>query len=80
VKPKDFLEEMWVRDVADLTWEILRMRRLKAALVASAMTRGLESILGPLIGWSKASDLSKNWALGNRRAVEEVKKHLSQMG
>jgi hypothetical protein len=31
VKPKDFLEEIWVRDIADLSWEVLRLRRIKAA-------------------------------------------------
>jgi hypothetical protein len=34
VRPKDFLEEIWVRDVVDLTWRSLRMRRLKATLLA----------------------------------------------
>jgi hypothetical protein len=32
VQPADFLEEIWVRDTVDLTWEILRLRRLKIAL------------------------------------------------
>ena len=41
IKPKDVLEEMWVRDVVDLTWETLRMRRLKAALlIVRVMSRG----------------------------------------
>ena len=29
VKPKDIIEEIWVRDIVNLTWEILRLRRLK---------------------------------------------------
>ncbi len=33
VKPADIIEEMWVRDVVDLTWEIVRYRRLKAAFI-----------------------------------------------
>jgi len=32
VRPTDILEEIWVRDAVDLTWEIFRLRRLKAAL------------------------------------------------
>jgi hypothetical protein len=40
VKPKDFLEEIWVRDVVDLTWDCLRMRRLKASLLTSATDEG----------------------------------------
>ena len=29
VKPKDFIEEIWVRDVADLSWEVFRLRRIQ---------------------------------------------------
>ena len=29
LKPKDFVEEMWVQDIVDLTWEIQRMRHLR---------------------------------------------------
>jgi hypothetical protein len=32
-KPGDFIEEIWVRDIADHTWQALRYRRLKAALL-----------------------------------------------
>jgi len=32
VRPTDILEEIWVRDAVDLTWEIFRLRRLKVAL------------------------------------------------
>jgi hypothetical protein len=30
VKPADILEDIWVRDVVDFTWEILSLRRLRA--------------------------------------------------
>jgi hypothetical protein len=30
VKPSDIIEWLWVKDVVDLTWDILRYRRLKA--------------------------------------------------
>jgi hypothetical protein len=29
LKPNDFVEEIWIRDVVDLTWEIFRWRRLR---------------------------------------------------
>ena len=32
VGPKDILEEFWVRDVVDLFWETLRLRRMKASI------------------------------------------------
>ena len=31
VKPSDAIEWIWVKDIADLTWEILRYRRIKTA-------------------------------------------------
>jgi hypothetical protein len=33
VTPGDIFEEIWVRDVLDLTVEVLRLRRLKAQLI-----------------------------------------------
>jgi len=80
VKPKDFLEEIWVRDVADLTWEILRMRRLKAALLASAMSSPISDLLAPVLGYEGACEVASRWNQGNRQAVKEVNKHLTRMG
>jgi hypothetical protein len=80
VKPKDFLEEIWVRDVADLTWEILRMRRLKAARLVSAMSSLISDILAPVLGYDGAREVSSGWELGNRQAVKDVNKHVTEMG
>jgi hypothetical protein len=33
MKPVDFLETMWTRDVVDLQWEIIRFRRIKADVI-----------------------------------------------
>ena len=33
VKPRDFIEEILLRDVVDLTWEIIRLRKLKSRLL-----------------------------------------------
>jgi hypothetical protein len=41
----DFIEEIWVRDIVDLTWEILRWRRLKLKLLADEGVVQLTSIL-----------------------------------
>src|SRR5262252_7898597 len=49
VKPVDFLEEIWVRDVVDLTWEIFRLRRLKAGFISEAADKILYIVLRPLL-------------------------------
>jgi hypothetical protein len=39
VNPSDVIEEIWVRDIVDLTWEIFRWRRLKAEVLAIEVPR-----------------------------------------
>src|SRR5258708_6508862 len=33
IEPKNYIEEIWVRDVADESWEILRYRRYKNSII-----------------------------------------------
>jgi hypothetical protein len=33
VKPADIIEWLWVRDILDLTWDIIRYRRIKASWI-----------------------------------------------
>jgi hypothetical protein len=49
VGPKDILEEFRVRDIVDLLWDTLRLRRLKASLVKSATRDALVEILAPIV-------------------------------
>jgi hypothetical protein len=49
VKPTGIIEEIWVRDVVDLTWENFRWRRLKAALFSKAISFALLERLAPLM-------------------------------
>jgi hypothetical protein len=37
VDPKDTIEWLWVKDITDLTWEVLRLRRLKTTIVDHAI-------------------------------------------
>ena len=34
VRPTDFIEEIWVRDLTDVTWTLLRLRRIQAAFLS----------------------------------------------
>jgi hypothetical protein len=47
-KPRDFIEEILARDAIDLSWEILRLRRLKAGLLRVASGAGVRSITAKL--------------------------------
>jgi hypothetical protein len=49
MKPADIVEEIWIRDIVDLTWEIFRWRRLKTALFSAAVPGALTNELAPLM-------------------------------
>src|SRR5438874_2377291 len=60
VRPADFVEEIFVRDVVDLLWDVLRLRRAKAALLTSSAHEGMYTILLNL-GIEDAHSLAKCW-------------------
>jgi hypothetical protein len=80
IKPKDFLEEMWTRDVVDLTWDILRMRRIKAGLLTSVMSEGMGRILNQLLDWEEAHELSEAWSARDPEAIKSVEELLAARG
>jgi hypothetical protein len=80
VKPADIFEEIWVRDIVDLVWETLRLRRLKANLMTAEAYKGLEQILQPLVGFLQREDLAKAWAARDQSAIKRVDKLLASAG
>ncbi|MFY9627800.1 MAG: hypothetical protein WAK03_06550 [Methylocystis sp.] len=78
VKPRDFIEEIWVNDVVDLTWEILRLRRLKAVLHNSATSQGVENLMRRLLGLLYTPDLAERWVVREPAALKEVETTLSR--
>src|SRR6266853_2929280 len=58
VAPADFVEEIWVRNVVDLVWDSVRLRRLKSHLLQAAAHEGLAQVLTPLLDWASARQLS----------------------
>jgi len=80
VAPADFVEEIWVRNVVDLVWDSVRLRRLKSRLLHAAAHQGLDRVLTPLIGWASADELSGKWAAGDEEAVCQVEELLGRAG
>jgi hypothetical protein len=71
VKPADFFERIWEREFVDREWEVLRLRRLKAALMTSCAYRGLEIILAPLLD-AGIGKLVEKWARREPNAIQQV--------
>ena len=49
VQPKQFIERMYVNDIANLTWEIVRDRRIKANIINNNFHRALARILRKIL-------------------------------
>jgi hypothetical protein len=71
--PRDAIEDILTRDVIDLSWEVLRLRRLKAGLLRGAIGSGLSAVMYRL-GYEEefAGELAANWAAGKKAAQKTV--------
>lgn len=80
-RPRDAIKEFLIRDVIDLTWEVLRLRRAKAGILRASMDGGVYDALGG-VGYAFAdrSTLSDGWAAGDDRARKKVDAILAKAG
>jgi hypothetical protein len=77
--PVDFLEELWVRDVVELVWDVVRLRRLKATLLAACAQEGMQKVLDSL-GETQPFTMSKRWAARDEAALAQVNARLAAAG
>mgnify|MGYP001605434488 CR=1 FL=1 len=49
VKPSDPVEELYTRDMIDLTWDLQRYRRTKERVIESTVCRALVEKLAPFV-------------------------------
>ena len=78
VQPKDIIEELWVAGLVDLMWQAFRLRRLKAELMNFSAAKGLEEVLGPLVGAQEASELATAWYARKPAALKRVERLLKR--
>jgi hypothetical protein len=79
VQPVDIFEEMWVEDIVNKQWDVLRYRRLKPRLMDATSHQGLRAVLEPhsFPGWL---DLVKRWAAREPAAIAQVDQLLESAG
>jgi hypothetical protein len=80
VRPHDIFEEIWVRDIVDLVWEAVRLRRLKACVMTVGTRKALARNLTSLVGGAQADGLARAWAAREPGARAEVEEHLARTG
>jgi hypothetical protein len=86
-QPRDAIEEFLTRDVIDLTWDILRWRRMRAGLLRAAAGKGVRKILST-IGYNnsgfdligKADRFTEEWASGKASVRREFEEMLKKAG
>ena len=72
-KPEDAIEELLIRDVVDLTWEVFRLRRARAGVLVASMSDGVRQVLDSLghgEGRGYTKELGKAWAAGDKKSTE----------
>jgi len=81
VKPANIIEEIWVRDIVDLTWENLRWRRVKKLLVAEGLPYALRETIAPLVDEAENSEwmdtLMNAWIGQKPSAIKRVYNYLA---
>ena len=81
VDPKDFIEEILVRDAIDLTWEIQRLKDFKKQLLHSEREGSLKTLLHKLLGHGGYDEkLYKKWQEGDKVAIKSVNDFLHEKG
>jgi hypothetical protein len=73
------VEEIWVREVVELVWETVRLRRQKAALINSSAKEGMQRLLYAL-DYDDAVKLAKGWFARDPAAVADVEARLADAG
>jgi len=71
VKPETNLEWLWLLDLIELSWEILRYRRLKQRVLESCRSSAIESILLRLDSMGAPDEASSEVRLHVRRNVTD---------
>jgi hypothetical protein len=77
VAPENVIEEILVRDVVDLVWDVVRLRRLKAGLFTVGASDGMAELLR---GLGEHHDKAREWAARKPAAVAAVNTQLSAAG
>jgi len=81
LKPTDAQEYLWVRDIIELQWELLRMRQMKARFLSATASEGLKIILLDRgVDHSKLHPTASQWAKNVPQVIENVRQLFEEWG
>jgi hypothetical protein len=84
-KPRDTIEELLIRDVIDLTWDVLRLRRIKSGILKANMNEGVQEVMSRLgygegPNYAYPREIGQSWAAGDKSAKKDVARALAAAG
>lgn len=88
IRPRDFIEGLFVRDLIDLTWEECRLRQIREALLAESRGAAVERLLyrknlrevpegAERMARAQAKDQFNNWS-NDRAKRKEIEENLNK--
>lgn len=77
VHPKDFIEEILIRDIVCLQTDLQRMRRIKANLASTAKVQALREILDDIDPMLNVVKWAERWSEREPQSIEYVPKLLA---
>lgn len=80
IGPIDAIEEILIREVVDLCWEVQRLRRLRGAFLQFIKKDGLRPVLEPFFDPQPLRELIEAWARRDPAALKEVNTLLNDAG
>jgi hypothetical protein len=78
--PRDAVEDILVRDFIDLSWDVIRMRRMKAELYSIRIHHGLRDVLSPLVDHLHLERLITRWVRDKKGGSDGVTEALGAAG
>ena len=80
IAPMDIVDEMFLRTIANLMWESMRLWRQRAAILRYWERGAFEAALTPLTDGASAAALTDRWLAGDPIVVKEVERLLAPFG
>src|SRR5262249_19375280 len=75
LEPQNILEEIWIREIAELTWDAFRLRRMKANGLSGAAHRRCKRLLSRCSGRKPRTPRGAGWR-GSRQPSKRSRRRL----
>ena len=83
--PKDAIEEVWLQDFIDYTWEARRLRRMKASIIKAERKDAVKSLVQDCLddtasAYHEARSLTQAWSRSEKESTARVEALLEEHG